>query len=135
MPETTASLRVEKSPAGFQALDRPRGEKFRLGYSPQLDGLRGISILAVMTYHANFNLLSGGFIGVDIFFVLSGFLITSLLVQEYDTNGTIRLKAFYLRRVLRLFPALLLMLLCYSGFSVAVWGFAGAKDRLIDALI
>ncbi len=78
---------------------------FRLGYQPAFDGLRGIAVLAVMAYHTYTPLTRGGFIGVDVFFVLSGFLITTLLLQEWNQNGAINLKNFYARRALRLLPA------------------------------
>jgi len=78
----------------------------RLGYVPALDGLRGFAVLAVIMYHAQVPFFQGGFIGVDIFFVLSGFLITSLLVREFYSQQRIDLKNFYVRRVLRLGPAL-----------------------------
>ena len=78
---------------------------FTLGHRPELDGLRGISILLVLLLHLGFSVVRGGFLGVDIFFVLSGFLITSLLVQEANTRGSISLKKFYIRRALRLGPA------------------------------
>jgi peptidoglycan/LPS O-acetylase OafA/YrhL len=77
----------------------------KLGYVPELDGLRGIAILAVMGFHSRVSFLAGGHIGVDIFFVLSGFLITTLLIQEFDESGSISLSNFYIRRVLRLGPA------------------------------
>ena len=64
-----------------------------LGYVPELDGLRGIAILFVMISHVS-PLMPGGFIGADIFFVLSGFLITTLLVQEFDRTGSISLRKF-----------------------------------------
>lgn len=82
----------------------------RLGYVPALDGLRGVAIAAVVLYHA-FHVPSGGFFGVDLFFVLSGFLITSLLLDEHARTGRIRLRAFFGRRARRLLPALLLFLL------------------------
>ncbi|MCC7201725.1 MAG: acyltransferase [Nitrospirae bacterium] len=63
-----------------------------------------------MIFHASPKYLRGGFIGVDIFFVLSGFLITSLLIKEYENKGSINIKHFYMRRILRLFPALVLFL-------------------------
>lgn len=88
---------------------------FQLGYKPALDGLRGISILAVMAFNGHFLWLQGGFVGVDIFFVLSGFLITALLVQEFRRTAGIGLKNFYFRRALRLLPALFaLMLFCIA---------------------
>src|SRR5579864_4338759 len=79
---------------------------FRLGYRPALDGVRGFACLAVMFVHAPGDLMRGGFLGVDIFLVLSGFLITTLLLQEWQRTGTIRLWRFYLSRALRLLPAL-----------------------------
>ncbi|HVS38719.1 MAG TPA: acyltransferase [Gemmataceae bacterium] len=87
------------------------GRGFRLGYRPELDGLRGLAVLAVMAYHCELRrFLPGGFLGVDVFFVLSGFLITALLLREHQQTGRIHLPRFYLRRARRLFPALFLML-------------------------
>jgi peptidoglycan/LPS O-acetylase OafA/YrhL len=80
---------------------------FRLGYRPWLDGLRGVAILLVLGVHLH--LLPAGYLGVDLFFVLSGFLITTLLVEEWQRTGTIHFRRFYLRRLLRLGPALLLV--------------------------
>jgi peptidoglycan/LPS O-acetylase OafA/YrhL len=94
-------------------------ESFKLGYRPALDGLRGLAILTVMTVHVKPILLWGGSIGVDIFFVLSGFLITVLLLEEKDRAGSINLKHFYFRRVLRLLPALVAMLVFCCLYSVA----------------
>lgn len=82
-------------------------EPFHLGYRPALDGLRGVAILAVMLGHSG--LLTGGWLGVDVFFTLSGFLITSLLLEEHARTGSIRFRTFYARRALRLLPALFLM--------------------------
>ena len=67
----------------------PSGSDAKLAYAPELDGLRGIAILAVMLFHTEMSIFKGGFIGVDIFFVLSGFLITSLLIQEFVATKTI----------------------------------------------
>ena len=67
---------------------------FKLGHRSELDGVRGISILLVLLLHLGITFVPGGFLGVDIFFVLSGFLITSLLVQEWDHKGSISLKDF-----------------------------------------
>ena len=78
---------------------------------PGLDGLRGIAVLAVIIYHAEMSLLVGGFLGVDVFFVLSGFLITNLLLEELTRTNTINRANFYLRRIRRLLPALVLVLL------------------------
>lgn len=79
-------------------------------YMPGLDGLRTFAVLAVILYHLNAPYVSGGFLGVDIFFVLSGYLITGILIREWMNTGTIRLKHFYMARFRRLLPALLLML-------------------------
>ncbi|MEW6306605.1 MAG: acyltransferase [Verrucomicrobiota bacterium] len=82
----------------------------RLGYRPSLDGLRGVAILCVLAVNSLLPFFPGGFLGVDIFFVLSGFLITTLLMEEWDRSGAINLKYFYARRALRLLPALFLLL-------------------------
>jgi peptidoglycan/LPS O-acetylase OafA/YrhL len=83
---------------------------FRLGRVPALDGLRGVAVLAVIVFHAHPALLTGGFFGVDVFFTLSGFLITSLAVQEVAGTGRLSLRRFYQRRALRLLPALVTLL-------------------------
>ena len=85
---------------------------------PGLDGLRGIAVLAVIIYHADVSLLVGGFLGVDVFFVLSGFLITTLLINELTETNTVDRARFYIRRIRRLMPALFLVLF----FSVLVSG-------------
>jgi peptidoglycan/LPS O-acetylase OafA/YrhL len=88
----------------------------RLGYQPALDGVRALAITLVMLFHYPWktrfysgNPFHGGFLGVDAFFVLSGFLITTLLLQEHATYGQISLRRFYARRALRLLPALALL--------------------------
>jgi peptidoglycan/LPS O-acetylase OafA/YrhL len=74
------------------------------GRWPSFDGVRALAVLAVMTYHLG--LLPGGYLGVDVFFVLSGFLITWILISEHEASGLISYRMFYMRRALRLFPAL-----------------------------
>jgi peptidoglycan/LPS O-acetylase OafA/YrhL len=91
----------------------------RLGYVPALDGARGVAILLVVLMHA-YNNPTGGFLGVEIFFVLSGFLITTLLLQEQRRTGRIGLRAFYRRRALRLVPALAVVVGAYAAASIAV---------------
>jgi peptidoglycan/LPS O-acetylase OafA/YrhL len=71
---------------------------------PSLDGLRAVAVMVVIVYHAGFAVVPGD-IGVSIFFVLSGFLITWLLLKEEEQGGKISLRNFYMRRVLRIFPA------------------------------
>ena len=90
---------------------------FRLGNRPALDGLRGLSIIGVIGLHAHLFSNRSAFVGVEIFFVLSGFLITCLLIQEWDRRHTYSLKRFYLRRVLRLIPALMLMLTLFLAYQ------------------
>ena len=88
-------------------------------YTPALDGLRAIAVLAVMLYHGGVALTGGGFLGVDIFFVLSGFLITTLLLLEFEGTGRLDLPAFWGRRARRLLPALfvvLVVVLVYAAF-------------------
>ena len=85
-------------------------------YRPDIDALRGISVLSVVLYHAKIQLFGkdffiGGFIGVDIFFIITGFLITKLLLIEYETYKNINIIAFYKRRIRRLIPALVFVLL------------------------
>src|SRR5690606_24346394 len=76
-------------------------------YRADIDGLRSIAIITVLFFHAKFTGFSGGFIGVDVFFVISGYLITSLLTREFQKNGKINLWDFYAKRFKRLYPALL----------------------------
>lgn len=82
----------------------------RLSYIAGLDGIRAVAVMAVLFYHANAPWALGGFLGVETFFVLSGFLITSLLLSEWQSTGSLSLKNFWLRRARRLLPALWLLL-------------------------
>lgn len=79
-------------------------------YIPGVDGLRAIAVLTVVLFHAGFSTFSGGFVGVDVFFVISGFLITRLIVDEVASNGRFDFGGFYVRRARRLFPALFVSL-------------------------
>jgi peptidoglycan/LPS O-acetylase OafA/YrhL len=105
----------------------------RLGYRPALDGVRGLAIAAVVAFHA-FGWPTGGYLGVDLFFVLSGFLITTLLLEERRERGSASLLAFYKRRALRLLPALVVMLaavLAVALIRAAVTGDADALGRTL----
>jgi peptidoglycan/LPS O-acetylase OafA/YrhL len=114
--------------------------QFRLSYLPPLDGLRGLAVLAVMLYHLAIPVsgrmfFEGGFLGVDIFFVLSGFLITSLLLQEWNGNGSIDMRRFYQRRALRLLPAVLFLLITLAiGLAVAALISDRAHNEARDGL-
>lgn len=93
-----------------------------LKYRPEIDGLRTIAVVSVIIYHAEFNIgvhtfLQGGFLGVDVFFVISGFLITSIIMSEYQRTGHFSISNFYERRARRLFPALLTVMLVSLPFS------------------
>jgi peptidoglycan/LPS O-acetylase OafA/YrhL len=100
---------------------------------PGLDGLRGVAVLAVIAYHLNLvHFLSAGFLGVDIFFTVSGFIITALLLQEHGQTGRIDFAAFYLRRARRLFPAALVMLLVLVALTPLL--LPVALQRLVEDL-
>lgn len=96
-----------------QAVRPAAGRRARI---PALDGLRGVAILGVLLFHTGH--LPGGFLGVDLFFALSGYLITDLLLREIEATGTVSLAAFWGRRIRRLLPALVAML---AGVTVLVW--------------
>ncbi|QZQ54866.1 acyltransferase [Curtobacterium sp. TC1] len=89
--------------------------------APALDGLRTIAILAVILYHLHVPQFEGGFIGVTVFFVLSGFLITTLLLGERRRTGRVRLGSFWLKRLLRLYPALLV----FVSVGLLLWNWVG----------
>jgi peptidoglycan/LPS O-acetylase OafA/YrhL len=110
----------------------------RNGFRPDLEGLRAIAVVLVLLYHAGVPGVTGGYVGVDVFFVLSGFLITGLLVRELERTGTISLTAFYARRARRLLPAVALLILVTVGASTLLLSplRAGevAKDGIAAAL-
>ena len=88
--------------------------------APGLDGVRALAVLAVMGFHEGASGLSGGFLGVDIFFVLSGFLITDLLVTRYEETGRLSLADFWARRARRLLPALAVMLVAVTAAATII---------------
>jgi len=99
----------------------PRGEPAGHHHFPGLDGLRAIAIIGVLLFHADVPSAAGGFLGVDLFFVISGFLITSILLSEARREGRITLGRFYLRRARRLLPALIAMLAAAVGFMAVLF--------------
>ena len=99
-----AATRPASSPSSHTGPPRPA-----TWFRPDIDGLRAVAIMLVVLYHAQVPGFSGGFVGVDVFFVVSGYLITNRLIDETDTTGGVRLGRFWARRVRRLVPALALM--------------------------
>ena len=97
-----------------------REASYRLRYRSDIEGLRAVAILLVVAAHAGVTFLRGGFVGVDVFFVLSGYLITGLLLKEIGDTGGIRFGAFYARRLQRLLPALLVMIVLTSLLAVVI---------------
>ena len=89
-----------------------------LSYDPSLDGVRALAVTSVALYHAGVGFAGGGFLGVDIFFVLSGYLITTLLVREFVATGSISVGSFWSRRAIRLLPALLVMVTVVLGVTL-----------------
>jgi peptidoglycan/LPS O-acetylase OafA/YrhL len=84
---------------------------------PGLDGMRALAVVAVMVYHANYSWLPGGFLGVEVFFVISGYLITLVLIGEHERTGRVSLRHFYVRRARRLLPALFTLLILLTVWT------------------
>jgi peptidoglycan/LPS O-acetylase OafA/YrhL len=99
-----------------------------LGFRPDVEGMRAVAVGLVLLYHAGLRFLPGGFIGVDVFFVISGFLITSMLVREVERSGTVSLRRFYARRAKRLLPAAAVVLVCTA---VLTWALVSILDRRV----
>ena len=91
------------------------------GFRPEIEGLRGIAILLVVVCHAGIAGFDAGFIGVDVFFVLSGFLITGLLIDEHERTGRIELGGFYARRAKRILPAAAVVLVATLVAALAIF--------------
>lgn len=106
----------------------------RLGQRPSLDGVRALAVLLVAGVHTRPKLLPGGSVGVDVFFVLSGFLITTLLVEELDGNGRIHFGRFYARRALRLLPALAGLLAVVLAWALFVASPSTRHDALREVV-
>jgi peptidoglycan/LPS O-acetylase OafA/YrhL len=117
--------RVAAPPADIQIIDTPAPARRHLPHVRALDGLRGLAVLAVVVYHLDPDVLPGGFLGVSLFFTLSGFLIANLLVGEWRSTGRIGLGDFWARRFRRLLPAALLGLVIAA---VTAWWWADASQ-------
>nr|WP_246820324.1 MULTISPECIES: acyltransferase family protein [unclassified Corynebacterium] len=118
----SASASSTAAPATTAPATTPRRRRARLRQVPGLDGLRGLAVLAVVIYHFFGDILPGGYLGVDMFFVLSGFLITSLLVREFNATGRISLKDFWIRRFRRILPAALVVLSICTAIVALIGG-------------
>ncbi|MGI9052955.1 MAG: acyltransferase family protein [Ilumatobacteraceae bacterium] len=109
-PETVPIVRPLEWPP-------PKAPISSIPYLPGLDGMRGLAVAAVMVYHANNAWLPGGFLGVEVFFVISGYLITLLLIGEHERSGSVNLGQFWLRRARRLLPALFVLLIGVTVYT------------------
>lgn len=97
-------------------MSTPRG----IRYIPAIDGLRAVAVIAVMLYHLGFSWIPGGFLGVDLFFVISGYVITRLLLDSIQRSGGLDLRAFYKARIRRLFPPLVFMIFM-TVIYIGIW--------------
>ena len=109
----------------------PRGVA---GGLPQIDGLRGLAVAEVVVFHAAGRLIPSGYIGVDVFLVLSGFLITGILLREYERTSTIRMRRFYGRRALRILPALVVVCVVMIGCALILPGLRDRQASLLGAV-
>jgi peptidoglycan/LPS O-acetylase OafA/YrhL len=100
-------------------------------YIPAIDGLRAVAVIAVMFYHLGFSWIPGGFLGVDLFFVISGYVITRLLLDSIAQSGGLDLRGFYIARARRLLPALLFMLVS-TTIAIGIWAPDTIKRLLTD---
>ena len=132
---TAVASRPERAPV-------PPDPPPALGYRPSLDGARGLAVALVVAVHATYVLVPewtgrwvpGGFLGVDVFFVLSGFLITTLLLEEHQRTGSVSLREFYARRARRLLPAVAVLLLAHAVLAVVAGADLGLEARTAGAV-
>jgi peptidoglycan/LPS O-acetylase OafA/YrhL len=121
--DETVAMPVRPAPAPTVPMTRPlewpppKPPISAVPYLPGLDGMRAIAVVAVMVYHANSSWLPGGFLGVEVFFVISGYLITLLLIGEHERTGEVKLGQFWLRRARRLLPALFVLLIGVTVYT------------------
>jgi peptidoglycan/LPS O-acetylase OafA/YrhL len=120
-------------PDGSTPASAPRGQDSAGGFRPDLEGLRAVAVVLILGYHASVPMFSGGYVGVDVFYVLSGFLITGLLLREARQTGTISLPSFYARRARRLLPAAALVLLVTVAASAVIMPALQVSDVTGDA--
>src|SRR3954467_4784683 len=111
---------VSQRPSSRAPRTEVRAAPAHLPHLPGLDGLRGVAVAAVLLYHAGVSWIPGGFLGVDVFFAISGYLITSLLVEELVASGHISLRAFWRRRAKRLLPAVAALLVAIPAIALVI---------------
>jgi len=111
--------RLRDEVATTRADDWRSADGYRLDHVPVLDGVRGVAVLLVLLVHTRPQVLPGGMIGVDLFFVLSGFLITSILLRDFRDTGTVHIGRFYVKRALRLLPAMFVVVTACLLYSMA----------------
>lgn len=102
-----------------------------MNYRADIDGLRAYAVISVLLYHAGFSFVSGGFVGVDIFFVISGFLMTKIIKEQLD-NNIFSVKDFFIRRIKRLFPALIFVFILTSIATYFIFPFSMRNDAIIE---
>ncbi len=127
----TAFAQAERSPRVAEGSVTPQQVST---FRPDIQGLRAVAVLAVAFDHAHLHGFSGGFVGVDVFFVISGFLITQLLLREAQRTGSISLTQFYGRRARRILPAATLVLVTTVIASVVLLGYVRATSVIIDSI-
>jgi peptidoglycan/LPS O-acetylase OafA/YrhL len=126
----------ENAPVTSVRAETPTERSTRLPYMPGLDGLRAIAVISVLLYHGAFSWALGGFLGVEVFFVISGYLITALLLSEWREREVIDLRTFWLRRARRLLPALFLVIGVTTVVAVVFFSdeVASLRGDVISAL-
>ena len=139
VPEVdTAPPGIEEAGAGLEpTVTATRGGPVKFRYHGSLDGLRALAVLAIIAYHYNYGWARGAYLSVDLFLILSGFLITTLLIMEWRRSDRIALRAFWARRARRLLPALLIVLVFVAVITmtaIAPWNRASIRDDGIASL-
>jgi peptidoglycan/LPS O-acetylase OafA/YrhL len=116
-------------PTGDESGTAPSDRRFR----PDVEGLRAVAVLLVVFYHAGFTSVSGGYVGVDVFFVISGFVITGVLLRERDSSGKVSILGFYGRRARRIIPAATLVIIATSVAAYLMLGVVYGDETATDA--
>ena len=130
-PRRIIARLVTKAPPTPQSMTFAKGKA--LDYRPEIDGLRALAVIPVILYHAGFDAFRGGFVGVDVFFVISGYLITTLILGE-QRAGTFTIAGFYERRARRILPALFFVMLA-SMLAAWLWMLPDQMREFSQSLI